>query len=151
MTEQQIIMSAVPDTAFQRRMAEGHEIRMGHKLDAVHVSDDGGQIWRMVRLCCGDKIPDRAVLAEPMRVVTINGNGQGDYDVSVHRAGCRDVPKAIRGHDYFEEGAVSKRDLWLNYNSDFLDEGSGAWPIHFYPCTEGLPEGGSYNTETDEG
>ena len=85
-----------------------------------------------------------------MELVTINGNGNKDYDVSVHKAGCADVPKAIRGHDHFTEDFDSKRELWLDYNADFLAEGSGAWAIHFYPCTKGLPDGGSYNTSTDE-
>lgn len=80
-----------------------------------------------------------------MKLVTINGNGNNDHDVAVHRADCGDVKKAIRGHDYFEEEFETKRDLWLDYNSDFLAEGSGAWPIYFYPCTKGLPDGGEYN------
>lgn len=85
-----------------------------------------------------------------MKLVTINGNGGNDYDVSVHAADCRDVPKSIKGHDYFCEEFNTKRALWLDYNADFLAEG-GAWPIHFYPCTGALPDGGSYNTATDEG
>lgn len=85
-----------------------------------------------------------------MKLITINGNGQGEYDVAAHRAGCQDVAKAIKGHDWFEDEAESKRELWLNYNSDFLAEGSGAWAIHFYPCTKGLPDGGRFNTETDD-
>lgn len=85
-----------------------------------------------------------------MKVVTINGSGGNDYDVSVHKFGCKDVTKAIRGHDFFVEETESKRALWLDYNSDFLAEGSGAWPIHFYPCTKGLPDGGSFNTNTDD-
>lgn len=80
-----------------------------------------------------------------MKVVTINGNGRGDYDVSVHKADCNDVKKSVRGHDYFVEEVDSKRALWLDYNADFLAEGSGAWPIHFYPCANELPDGGSYN------
>jgi hypothetical protein len=85
-----------------------------------------------------------------MKLVVINGNGQGDYDVSAHRADCADVPKAIKGHDFFREEHPTKRDAWLDYNSDFLAEKSGAWPIHFYPCTEGLPDGGRFNTPDDE-
>lgn len=81
-----------------------------------------------------------------MKLVTINGNGNNDYDVSVHRADCADVAKSIKGHDYFREEFETKRDLWLDYNSDFLAEGGedAAWPIHFYPCTDGLPDGGHY-------
>lgn len=81
-----------------------------------------------------------------MKLVIINGNGGNDHDVSAHKAGCADVPKAIRGHEYFEEEHASKRDAWTEYNADFLAEGPGAaWPIHFYPCTKGLPDGGEFN------
>jgi hypothetical protein len=47
----------IPDTPFQRRMARGHYNLRGHKLNAVHVSDDG-ILWHTVRLCCGDTVPD---------------------------------------------------------------------------------------------
>lgn len=85
-----------------------------------------------------------------MKLITINGNGRGDYDVSVHSADCADVAKSIKGHDYFNDEFSSKRELWLDYNSDFLAEGSGAWPMHFYPCTHGLPDGGTFNTDSDD-
>jgi hypothetical protein len=45
------------DTPFNRRMAEGHKNRTGHKLDAVQVSDDG-VLWHTVRLCCGETVPE---------------------------------------------------------------------------------------------
>lgn len=86
-----------------------------------------------------------------MKVVTINGNGGTDpYDVMVHKAGCADIKKALKRdnfpHNSFEEEFESKRALWLDYNSDFLAEGGeeSAWPIHFYACTAGLPDGGHY-------
>lgn len=85
-----------------------------------------------------------------MKVVTINGMSEGDYDVAIHRFGCRDIKRAVNkgGHtrDYFVEEIESKRDHWLDYNADFIEEGgeSNAWPMHFYPCTDGLPDGGEY-------
>lgn len=81
-----------------------------------------------------------------MKLITINGNGGNDYDVAVHAAGCADVPKAIRGHDYFEDDFETRRDLWLDYNADFLAEGGedAAWAIHFHPCCKSLPDGGHY-------
>lgn len=80
-----------------------------------------------------------------MKLITINGNGQGDYEVAVHKEGCQDVAKAIKGHDYFNDEFATKRELWLDYNADFLAEGEdSAWPIHFHPCTKGLPDGGHY-------
>jgi hypothetical protein len=46
----------VPDTAFSARMARGHAARLGHELDARHVTADG-QLWHRVNLCCGAAIP----------------------------------------------------------------------------------------------
>lgn len=80
-----------------------------------------------------------------MKLVTINGNGRSDHDVAVHRADCRDVKKDIRGHDWFNDEFETKRELWLDYNADFLDEDGGAWPVYFHNCTKGLPDGGEYN------
>lgn len=85
-----------------------------------------------------------------MKVVTINGNGGGDWDVSIHKFGCRDIKREItKGgfrRDYFIEEIDSKREHWLEYNADFIAEGgeSSAWPMHFHPCTAGLPDGGEY-------
>lgn len=50
-------VSTIPDTPFERRMAQGHRIRLGHELNAVHVSSDG-VLWHKVNLCCGDSIPE---------------------------------------------------------------------------------------------
>lgn len=44
------------DTSINRRMADGHINRTGHKLDAVQVSEDG-ELWNIVRMCCGDPHP----------------------------------------------------------------------------------------------
>lgn len=44
-------------TAMQERAAQGHRARLGHKLNAVHVSDDG-RLWHRVTLCCGEGIPE---------------------------------------------------------------------------------------------
>lgn len=89
-----------------------------------------------------------------MKVVTINGSGGTDpYDVMVHKFGCKDIKKAIMRdgfpHSYFVEEFESKRELYLDYNSDFINEGGedSAWPIHFYPCTNGLPDGGDYKKQ----
>lgn len=84
-----------------------------------------------------------------MKLITINGNGQGDYEVAVHRADCKDVKKDTRGHDFFEDDFETKRELWLDYNSDFLAEGGedSAWPIHFHNCTKELPAGGHFTKE----
>jgi hypothetical protein len=48
---------APADTPFNRRLAEGHLNRTGHKMNLVQVSDDG-ILWTNVRLCCGETIPE---------------------------------------------------------------------------------------------
>ena len=90
-----------------------------------------------------------------MQLATINTDGHNGHDVTVHKAGCRDIKKDANPRNWFPlevwvEEFESKRELWLNYNADFLAEGSGAWQIHFMACTAGLPDGGTFNTETDE-
>lgn len=52
------------DTPFNRRLAEGHEFRTGHKLDSVMVSDDG-VLWYTVRLCCGETVPETVTEWKP--------------------------------------------------------------------------------------
>lgn len=80
-----------------------------------------------------------------MKLTIINGNGNSDHDVAVHRADCKDVAKKTRGHDFFTEEHDSKHSAWYEYNADFIDEGSSAWYLHFHACTNGLPAGGEYN------
>ena len=84
-----------------------------------------------------------------MKVVTINGNSAGDYDVAVHKFGCSDIKKAVNKgglpRDYFVEEFETKRELWLDYNADFMENGEdGMWPIHFHNCAKDLPDGGHY-------
>lgn len=90
-----------------------------------------------------------------MKIVTINTDGTNGHDVTAHKFGCRDIKKDVNPRNsfpcaFFVEEVDSKRELWLDYNSDFLAEGSGAWRIHFMACTTGLPDGGKFNTDTDE-
>lgn len=87
-----------------------------------------------------------ATATATMSVTVVNGNGGNDpHDVMAHRAGCRDLAGLVHDHESFTQEFGSKREVWLDYNEDFLDEGSDAWPIHFYPCTGALPDGGDYN------
>lgn len=85
-----------------------------------------------------------------MKVVTINGNGHDEFDVAIHKVGCpaakRDIVKDGFARDYFVEEIDTKRAHWLDYNNDFINEGGedSAWPMHFHPCTAGLPDGGDY-------
>lgn len=44
-------------TPFNQRMAAGHKARFGHEVDVLLVSDDG-ELWRSVRLCCGETVPE---------------------------------------------------------------------------------------------
>ena len=45
------------DNSFNRRMAQGHVNRTGHKLEAHQVSNDG-VLWHTVRECCGEVEPE---------------------------------------------------------------------------------------------
>ena len=85
-----------------------------------------------------------------MKLTVINGTFATDHGVAAHRADCKDVAKSILRRDHYTQEYSSKREAWLDYNADFLDEGSGAWEIHFHACTKGLPDGGNFNTETDD-
>lgn len=62
-------------------------------------------------------------------------NGGLKHDVEAHAEGCREIPVGFFV-DTDTMLAKSSRDLWLDYNSDFLAEGGAdnAWPIHFAPC-----------------
>lgn len=48
--------SDIPNTAFNARLAAGHEIRLGHPLHVVLTSEDG-MLWHRVYLCCGQELP----------------------------------------------------------------------------------------------
>lgn len=43
----------VPDSTFYRPMRRGHVIRTGHEFNGYLASADGGQLWHIVRVCCG--------------------------------------------------------------------------------------------------
>ena len=67
----------IPQTPMYARMAEGHLIRTGHKLVAVHASSDG-IVWLTVRLCCGEQVPGEAptwVDAAPSRFTPADSRG----------------------------------------------------------------------------
>lgn len=42
----------IPDSGVYRQMADGHQRRNGHVLDAFLASQDG-EVWAVVRPCCG--------------------------------------------------------------------------------------------------
>jgi hypothetical protein len=46
----------IANTPFNARLARGHEMRLGHALEAVEVSSDG-ILWHKVYKCCGETIP----------------------------------------------------------------------------------------------
>lgn len=52
-----VAVTPVPDTAFNRRMAQGHELRMGHAADFRHVTADR-VVWHRIRVCCGEAVPE---------------------------------------------------------------------------------------------
>lgn len=67
-------------------------------------------------------------------------NDLGPTGVQAHKAGCRDLTKHSSLDSYTEEYA-SKREAFLDYNEDFIEEDdeNNAWTIDFAPCCKGLP------------
>ena len=65
------------------------------------------------------------------------------HDIKVHAAGCADLSKAPTKRaayngvhtQRFPDG-TSERDVWIDFNIDFLEEGGAesAWPLIFLPC-----------------
>jgi hypothetical protein len=47
-----VVRRPIPDSAFYRPVRAGHLRRTGHVLAGELVSDDGGEVWRIVRSCC---------------------------------------------------------------------------------------------------
>lgn len=45
------------DSQLNRAMLAGHQTRHGHVPDIILASTDGGEIYRLVRLCCGETPP----------------------------------------------------------------------------------------------
>lgn len=54
----EILITPIPNTPFQRQMAQGHKNRTGHALRGHQVSQDG-MVWATVRECCGENDAQR--------------------------------------------------------------------------------------------
>jgi len=73
-------------------------------------------------------------------LITLNSG-----DVEGHRAGCQDVArkmKSFRGTTDWTFEVNTKHEAFLNYNSDFLDEGTeeaDCYQISWLPCANALP------------
>ncbi len=65
---------------------------------------------------------------------------KGNGDTEAHLTGCRDIARKLRTSEYvpgtFVLEAETTRDVWLEYNRDFLEEGGAesAWDVNFKPC-----------------
>lgn len=72
-----------------------------------------------------------------MASITIIHKSNGDTEA--HATGCRDIARKLKT-PFFDGGAVidaeTTREVWLDYNSDYLAEGGSeaAWGIDFKPC-----------------
>ncbi|QGJ92687.1 hypothetical protein QDA04_gp17 [Microbacterium phage Megan] len=73
-------------------------------------------------------------------VVLAFASGQ---DIKVHAAGCADLNKAATKreahngiHTQTFPIGTTERDVWIDFNEDFLNEGGAdaAWPLEFLPC-----------------
>jgi len=52
MTGAPVVRRPLPDVSMYRAMRAGHLRRQGHALCAELVSEDGGELYRIVRSCC---------------------------------------------------------------------------------------------------
>lgn len=81
------------------------------------------------------------------KVAILNGANGAEHDVLAHLAGCQDITKQTRSgkYDLVQKGVSyeTKHDVHADYNADFIAEGGeeAAWPIHFAPCLDDMPEG----------
>ena len=51
-TDAPVVRRPLPDVSMYRAMRAGHLRRQGHALCAELVSEDGGELYRIVRSCC---------------------------------------------------------------------------------------------------
>lgn len=68
------------------------------------------------------------------------------HGVEGHKAGCRDIARTQAREGIFADTpwvleTETKHQVWVDYNIDFLSEGSGAWPIDWKPCADFVPQG----------
>lgn len=80
-----------------------------------------------------------------MYEVTIANAANGE--VHGHKAGCADLKRskayALHRDEQFTVEVETKREAWLDYNSDFIAEGGegNAYPIEWMACAKHVPEG----------
>jgi hypothetical protein len=73
-----------------------------------------------------------------------------------HKAGCADIAKQVKKqHMSLEESTWTfdvdtKHEAWVNYNSDFLGEGSGAYDIEWKACANHIEQGAEDTEEAWE-
>lgn len=74
----------------------------------------------------------------PIKLAFANGQ-----DIKVHAATCADLKKAATKraahngiHTQEFPAGTDERDVWVDFNDDFLGEGgaAAAWPLEFLPC-----------------
>lgn len=96
-----------------------------------------------------DELEFTAIEAKSDKVVyNVVIQNMTDGTVQGHIAGCSDIGKRKRGKanpsdEPWELGVTSKRDAYLEYNSDFIAESGteeGHWEIEWLPCADSVPE-----------
>jgi len=93
--------------------------------------------------------------ASTMKVHIIYNPNRGRTEIEVHRAGCRDIAKALRGcTSHYELEATSRRQVSDDFWSDFIAEESmtsddGMGYTDFLPCLNDLSEEDVRNAEAD--
>jgi hypothetical protein len=88
-----------------------------------------------------------------MSTITIINNPDGS--VEAHAKGCRDIARKGKRFlaDSFDMTATSERQVFLDYNADFIEENDGdeenTYPIHFLPCCDLPKDDDAYLGEGD--
>ncbi len=74
-----------------------------------------------------------------MASITILNSLKTSASVEAHGAGCADIARKVRARSHevsYTFEFETTREVWLDYNLDFLEEGgpTSAWDIKFMPC-----------------
>jgi hypothetical protein len=89
----------------------GHKQRLGHVLNAVLWSDNGGETWSRAAFCCGDTVPGPS---PRYWVLSVGGYSDTASDYSAHYGALKSIVPPDYG--YLDNPAVSvfagEREPW---------------------------------------
>lgn len=69
-----------------------------------------------------------------------SGNTTADA-IEIHGKNCADVTRKLQNIFIIDQGEIvgdTMKEIWEDYNSDFIAEGGpeDAWDLTFFPCTK---------------